>query len=179
MATIRRGEQTKAALRVGVTDVRFLGYMDGEVEVTMPLRRDLTAVIRDVRPQVVITQSPLRNLDSTYGSHPDHTATGEAAMCAVYPDARNPFAFPDTPCTDVPEWSVDEVWITFGLEGGEHVDITAAMERKIAALLCHESQHRDPDGLLERVSTFWGGLATERGLPDGSYVEPFKIVDTR
>jgi LmbE family N-acetylglucosaminyl deacetylase len=94
MASIRREEQTKAAAEVGVTDLRFLGFMDGTVEVTMELRHDISLIIREVRPQVVITQSPLRNLASTYGSHPDHTATGEATMCAVYPDARNPFAFP-------------------------------------------------------------------------------------
>ena len=65
---------------------------------TMELRHDISSVIRTVRPQVVITHSPVRNLASTYGSHPDHIAVGEAAMCAVYPDARNPFAFPGLPC---------------------------------------------------------------------------------
>lgn len=179
MASIRRAEQTKAAHQVGVTDLRFLGYMDGEVEVTMQLRHDISAVIRDVRPQVVITQSPLRNLDSTYGSHPDHTASAEATMCAVYPDARNPFAFTGQPCSELADWSVDEVWITFGLQGDDHVDITSSMERKIAALMCHESQHRDPEAMLARVSEFWAGLATDRGLPEGSYVEPFKVIDTR
>ena len=178
MASIRRAEQTKAAAQVGVTDLRFLGYMDGEVEVTMRLRHDISAVIRDVRPQVVIAQSPLRNLDSTYGSHPDHTASAEATMCAVYPDARNPFAFSGQPCSELDDWSVDEVWITFGLDGG-YVDITSAMDRKVAALMCHESQHRDPEAMLERVSEFWGQLAVDRGLPEGSFIEPFKVVDTR
>ena len=178
IASIRRAEQTKAAAQVGVTDLRFLGYMDGEVEVTMRLRHDISAVIRDVRPQVVIAQSPLRNLDSTYGSHPDHTASAEATMCAVYPDARNPFAFPGQPCSELDDWSVDEVWITFGLDG-DYVDITSAMDRKVAALMCHESQHRDPEVMLERVSEFWGQLAVDRGLPEGSFIEPFKVVDTR
>ena len=104
MAAIRREEQTKAAAEVGVTDLRFLGFMDGTVEVTMELRHDISLVIRQVRPQVVIAQSPIRNLASTYGSHPDHTATGEATMCAVYPDARNPFAFPGTPCAELEDW---------------------------------------------------------------------------
>lgn len=179
MASIRRQEQTKAAAEVGVTDLRFLGCMDGEVEVTMRLRHDISKVIREVRPNVVITQSPLRNLASTYGSHPDHTATGEAAMCAVYPDARNPFAFQGLPCSDLEEWSVDEVWIAFGMEGDELVDITDTLDRKIRALMCHESQHVDPSALEERVREWWVAIAAERGLPKGSSAESFRVIDTR
>ncbi len=179
MASIRRQEQTKAAAEVGVTDLRFLGYMDGTVEVTLGLRADISRVIREVRPQVVITHMPIRNLDSTYGSHPDHTATGEATMCAVYPDARNPFAFPGTPCAELDDWSVDEVWITFGAGGDGVVDITEQLERKIRALMCHESQHRDPEALLERVHDWWQGIAAQHGLPEGSSAESFRVIDTR
>ena len=55
MASIRRQEQTKAAAEVGVTDIHFLGRMDGTVEVDLDLRCDLARVIRQVRPQVVAT----------------------------------------------------------------------------------------------------------------------------
>ena len=65
------------------------------MQVTLQLRADISAVIRRVRPRVVIAQSPERILDRVYASHPDHLATGEATLCAVYPDARNPFAFPE------------------------------------------------------------------------------------
>ncbi len=73
----------------------FLGYPDGRVEPTLDLRRDLSRVIRQVRPHRVVTQSPERNYERIYASHPDHRAAGEAALCAVYPDARNPFAHPE------------------------------------------------------------------------------------
>jgi LmbE family N-acetylglucosaminyl deacetylase len=179
MASIRRQEQTKAAAEVGVTDLRFLGHMDGTVEVSMQLRHDISEIIRSVRPQVVITQMPVRNLNSTYGSHPDHIAAGEATMCAVYPDARNPFAFHSHPASHLDAWSVDEVWIMFGLEGEDVVDITGNLERKIRALMCHESQHRDPAGMEERVRTWWQSIATEKGLPEGSSAEAFRVVDTR
>lgn len=179
MASIRRQEQTKAAAEVGVTDLRFLGYMDGEVEVSMQLRHDISRVIREVRPQVVVTQSPIRNLSSTYGSHPDHTATGEATMCAVYPDARNPFAFVGQPCSELEDWSVSEVWIAFGAAGDEAVEITDQLERKLRALRCHESQHRDPAALEERVRGWWQSIAEQHGLPAGSSAESFHVVDTR
>lgn len=179
MASIRRDEQTKAAASVGVTDLRFLGHMDGSVVADLELRHDISAVIRDVRPQVVITQSPLRNLDSTYGSHPDHIATGEATFAAVYPDARNPFAFAGRPITDVPDWSVDEIWIPFGPDADGVVDITDQLDRKIEALMAHASQHRDPAAMEERVRTWWEHIAAQHGLPDGSSAEAFRVVDTR
>ncbi len=179
MASIRRQEQTKAAAEVGVTELRFLGHMDGTVVADLQLRQDISRVIREVRPQVVITQMPMRTLDSTYGSHPDHIATGEATMCAVYPDARNPFAFPGTPCAELDDWAVDEVWVMFGQGGDDVVDITAQLERKLRALLHHESQHRDPDALVERVHDWWQGIAEAHGLPAGSSAESFRVVDTR
>ena len=95
MAALRQDEQRAAAAVVGVTDVRFLGHPDGMVQATLGLRRDISRVIRQVRPERVITQSPERNWDAIYASHPDHLAAGEAAVCAVYPDARNPFAHPE------------------------------------------------------------------------------------
>lgn len=179
MATIRRREQTEAAAKVGVSDLRFLGHMDGSVVADLDLRHDISAVIRDVRPQVVITQNPLRNLDSTYGSHPDHIATGEATFAAVYPDARNPFAFSGRPITDVDDWSVDEIWIAFGPDANGVVDITAQLDRKIEALMCHVSQHPDPDGMQERVRTWWQDIAAEHGMAEGSSAEIFRVVDTR
>ncbi len=179
MAAIRREEQTKAAAEVGVTDLRFLGYMDGTVEVTMQLRHDISKIIREVRPHVVITQSPIRNLDSTYGSHPDHTATGEATMCAVYPDARNPFAFPGTPCAELEDWKVSEVWMPIGPSADSPVDITAQVERKIRALRSHVSQHPDPDGMEERVREWFRSLAEQHGLPEGRSAEAYRVIDTR
>src|SRR5258708_17731816 len=87
MARLRREEQTNAAATVGVTDLHWLGYPDGRLEVTHDLRRDISRVIRVVRPQRVLIQSPERNYDRIQASHPDHLAAGEAALCAGYPDS--------------------------------------------------------------------------------------------
>ena len=95
MAEIRREEQRAAAKAVGVDELHFLGFPDGAVEVTLELRKAIARVIRQVRPDVVVTQSPQRNLERVYSAHPDHLAVGEATLCAVYPDARNEFTFPD------------------------------------------------------------------------------------
>ena len=179
MASIRRREQTTAAAAVGVTDLRFLGHMDGTVVADLRLREDISAVIRDVRPQVVITQNPVRDLGSTYGSHPDHIATGEATFCAVYPDARNPFAFPGTATAELEDWKVSEIWIAFGAGGDQAVDITDNLDRKITALMAHESQHPDPEATLERVGDWWKTIAADHGLGEGRSAEAFRVIDTR
>src|SRR5580658_8179418 len=93
--SLRRAEQVAAAKCVGVHDVRFLGYPDGRVEATLALRRDLARVIRQVRPDRVVCPSPERSYTRIGIGHPDHRAVGSAALDAVYPDARNPFAFPE------------------------------------------------------------------------------------
>lgn len=183
MAAIRREEQTKAAAEVGVTDLVFLGHMDGEVQFSMELRHEISRVIRQVRPQVVITQSPQINVTSVYGSHADHVATGQATWAAVYPDARNPFAFPELLTSGYEPWAADEIWIMFGsglpTEPPTFVDITSQIDRKIRALRCHVSQHRDPDTLEGNVRAWWGQIAVEGGLPDGSFAERFYVVDAR
>jgi LmbE family N-acetylglucosaminyl deacetylase len=179
MAMLRRREQTEAARLVGVNDLIFLGHGDGRVLPTLQLRADISAVIRRVRPRVVISQSPERDLDRIYASHPDHLAAGEATLCAVYPDARNPFAFPELFAEDLEPWAVDEVWILSGVFGPNAVDVTAAVERKIAALMAHVSQHSDPQGTAAMVRDWMTSAAKHLGLPDGTAAETFRVIDTR
>ena len=118
MPALREAEQRAAAAAVGVTDVTFLGYPDGQLAVTYELRRDISRQIRRVRPQLVLTSSPVRNFRRAAASHPDHLAIGEATLCAVYPDARNPFAHPELLAEEGLEaWAVPEVWMTGGVRG--------------------------------------------------------------
>lgn len=179
MAALRRREQTDAAKVVGVERLVFLGIPDGRVVADLALREAVSRVIREVQPEVVICQSPDRNLDRIYASHPDHLAAGEATLCAVYPDARNPFAFPGLLEAGLEPWSVSEVWVMGHPSAGDHVDITAQVERKIEALLCHESQHVDRQR-TERVVREWAAAtATRFGLPEGRAAEAFRVVDAR
>lgn len=179
MAELRQDEQRAAAATVGVDDVHFLGYPDGMVQATLALRRDISRVIRHVQPQRVITQSPERNWDFMYASHPDHLAAGEAAVCAVYPDARNPFAHPELLQGERLEpWTVPELWIMgpWGEAAGIAVDTTATLDRKVSALMCHKSQMTDPDAIAERIRTMGRSLGELAGLPDGSSAELFRVT---
>jgi LmbE family N-acetylglucosaminyl deacetylase len=179
MATLRRREQTAAAKQVGVHDVRFLGYPDGRVEATIGLRRDLARVIRQVRPDRVVSPSPERNYARVGTSHPDHRAVGSAALDAVYPDARNPFAFPELLADEgLQAWTAREVWISGGPTPNHYVDITQTFGRKVAALRAHESQVGGRDGLEDMLRGWLARNAAQGGLPEGRLAEAFQILDT-
>jgi LmbE family N-acetylglucosaminyl deacetylase len=177
MAVIRQAEQTAAAKQVGVHDLHFLGYPDGRVEATLSLRRDLTRVIRLLRPDRVVCQSPDRNYTRMGVSHPDHRAVGTAALDAVYPDARNPFAFPELLAEEKLEpWTVREVWISGSPAPTEWVDITDTFSRKVAALRAHVTQIRDPDGLEDLLRGWLARSAAAGGLPEGRLAEAFQVL---
>ncbi len=179
MAEIRRREQTEAAKRVGVTELHFLGFPDGSVTYGLDLRCAIARVIRIVRPDRVVTQSPERNYDRIYGSHPDHLATGEAAMAAVYPDSRNEFAFPHLLHEEGLEpHTVPELWLIGGPDPNRHIDVTDWVERKIEALLCHDSQMRVPDKMPERIREWTQATGRAAGLAPGRAAESFRVIDT-
>ena len=179
MAPKRREEQTAAAAVVGVHDLRFLGYPDGRVEATLDLRRDISRVIRQVRPDRVLMQSPDRNWDRIYASHPDHLAVGEATVAAVYPDARNRWAHPELEAEGLEPWAVPEVWLGAGHpEVTHYVEITGTIDRKIEALLCHKSQLPDPEATGEMVRGWTSMIAANAGLPEGRFAEAMQVIGT-
>jgi LmbE family N-acetylglucosaminyl deacetylase len=180
MASIRREEQTAAAAILGVDELHFLGWPDGRLYVTHELRRDLARVIRQVRPDRVVTQSPTRNLRSMYGSHPDHTAAGEAVMCAVYPDARNPFAHPELLAEEgLAAHTVSEVWISHMGEGADHyVDTTDAYELKVEALRAHKSQTAHMEDLRGRMWAWGRSQAKAAAFGPERLAEGYVVLDT-
>ena len=178
MADIRRAEQRAAAEIAGVHDVRFLGGMDGELTVTRQLVSDITAVIRDVRPNRVLIQSPERDWQRIYRSHPDHLSAGEAAIQAVYPAARNAFAFPELAQQGFAPWTVRETWIAAHPTSNHAVDITATFDRKVRAILAHRSQHPDPEQIDGRMRGFSAAAAGAYGLPAGALAEVYFVVPT-
>jgi LmbE family N-acetylglucosaminyl deacetylase len=180
MAHIRRREQTAAANILGVTELHWLGFPDGAVVPDLNLRREISAIIRIVKPDRVLTQSSERRYDRIYASHPDHLATGEAALCAVYPDARNEFAFPELLSErGLAPHSVPETWIMAGPNPKHFVDTTDMIDKKIEALLCHASQHQEPAELPVRMRGWGEQIAQAGGLPAGRTAEAFLVVDTK
>jgi LmbE family N-acetylglucosaminyl deacetylase len=180
IAGIRQEEQRAAAKEVGAGEVVFLGYPDGQLAATFELRRDLSRVIRQVRPQRVLIQSPEISWDRLPASHPDHRAAGEAALAAVYPDARNPFTHTSLLQDEGLEaWTVHDLWVMGGPTPNHWVDITDVFDKKLAALRRHVSQTEHMDD-LEDLLRGWGVHQAEAaGLEPGRLAEPFRRVTVR
>ena len=179
MPKIRQKEQRDAGKAVGVEDITFLNYRDGWLEPTIQLRKDIVRQIRISKPQRMLIQSPDRNWDRLFASHPDHMAAGEAAIQAVYPDSRNPFAFEDLLKDEGLEpWRVYEVWVMSTQNPDHVIDITDVFDKKMKALHAHVSQTaHNPD--LEKMVREWGERnAQANGLGEGRIAEVFKIVNT-
>ena len=142
MVKMREAEQREAARILGLSEVFFLGYPDAYLESTLQLRKDISRAIRIHRPDVLICMNPVRNLDGDgYIDHPDHFASGDAAMGAVYPAARDRLTFPDLLNDEGLEpHKVREVWVMGRTEPDHVIDVTAHVETAVAALKAHRSQ---------------------------------------
>jgi LmbE family N-acetylglucosaminyl deacetylase len=179
MADRRMAEQRAAAAVLGVSDITFLNHPDGAVTPSLQLRKDIARVIRVVRPDRVLTWSPQINWDRIVTSHPDHRAVGEATIAAVYPDARNPHAFPELLDDEGLEpWSVRELWISDppGDLPNHVVDVTGTFDRKIEALNAHASQVGAWTSLDADLRSAFGGVARKHGLAEGRLGEEFQVV---
>ncbi len=179
MPAVRQREQRAAGVAVGVTDITFLNYVDGYLEATLKLRKDIVRQIRISQPDRMVCQSPERNWERIGASHPDHLAAGEASIQAVYPDARNPFAFTDLLNDEgLKPWRVKEVWM-MGFANPDHfVDITDTFDLKMKALHSHVSQTAH-NTELEHMVREWGQRnAGVAGFAEGRIAEAFKIIST-
>ena len=173
LAAIRKDEQTNAAKTLGVERIRFLGYVDGEVEDTRDLRRDVTREIRRWRPDLIITQSPHRT-SNLFASHRDHRVTGGVVLDCVYPLARDHLAFQEL-LPDYEPHKVHEVYIVKWQEEDHQlaVDISETMDLKLQAVACHQSQFGDFAALDARVRERSAALGRAKGC---AYAETFDRI---
>ena len=172
---VRQKEQTDAAAIVGVSELHWLDFPDGHLVADLELRKAISRLIRIVKPDLVITQTPVRNLDRIYAAH---LATGEAAVSAVYPDARNGHSFPELLYEGHEPHAVPRIWLMAGTEHNLHVDITGAIDRKIEALLAHHSQNDDRAEGLPTMIREWAQVNATSAGHDGRAIESFRVVHT-
>lgn len=172
----RKEEQRAAAAVLGVKDVFFLDYPDGILQPTLELRRDLTRVIRKVKPFRVVCPDPTvywlgDGKVWDYLGHPDHRATAEAALTAVFPSAESRPIFPELLDEGLEPHRVSEVYLTTPSVPTLSNDISDYMDRKIEALLCHKSQ---VDSSIVPMVHGWDGARGERiGC---KYAENFQVI---
>jgi LmbE family N-acetylglucosaminyl deacetylase len=180
LTATRYAEQRAAAAVLGVRDVVFLGFRDGHLHPNVELRRAISREIRRYRPELVLTHHPLRSIEIPIGaSHPDHLAVGEATLAAVYPDARNPRAYPELLQEGLEAHKVKEVWLPGYESSNQFVDATGMIERKIEAILCHRSQFEKPDIEPDAPAKWIRERMKQAGEQAGyEYAEAFKRLET-
>ena len=140
LIALRMGEQERAAARLNA-DVIYLGYEDGLIQPTIDLRRDLVRVMRRVRPHVVVANDPTVWFRlGAYINHPDHRATGQAVVEALYPAVKKAQIFPELLQEGLEPHVVDEVWLTPTDHPDQWVDVTDVFEEKMALICDHASQ---------------------------------------
>ena len=152
LSATRAAEQRAAADILGVSEIVHLDYPDGYLVPSLDLRHDITRQIRRFRPDLVITQNPQRRLDhNPFIGHPDHLATGEATLAAVYPAARDHLNFPELWRDEKLEpWKVRQVLLTGVDEPNLWLDIADTFEIGMRAILAHASQV-DPETIEDRM----------------------------
>jgi len=136
LAEIREQEQLAAAKLLGVNKVIFLRHEDQSLEDTPEFRKELASLIRTHRPEIVATSDPYRR----YIWHRDHRITGQAVLDAVFPYARDRWAYPDLIEQGLEPHKVKEVLLWGAEEPNYFSDITDTFDIKMAALRCHHSQ---------------------------------------
>jgi LmbE family N-acetylglucosaminyl deacetylase len=182
LATIRECEQRKACEVLGVKSVIFLGYQDATLVPDLALRRELTRVIRRVKPDVLMCQDPtMRYSGQRYINHPDHVAAGEASLAAVFPSARDIKTFPELLAEGLEPHITPEVYIYGAREADLWVDISDTIGIKIAALKEHKSQVGDDNAEKLAEMMYEWARETARQHPHrpddfGEFAESFKYM---
>lgn len=136
LAKIREQEQLAAAKLLGVKEVVFLRHEDQSLEDTAEFRKEIVSLIRKYRPEIVATSDPYRR----YIWHHDHRVTGQVVLDAVFPDARDYWAYTDMIEQGLEPHKVKEILFWGAEEPNYFSDITDTFETKMAALHCHHSQ---------------------------------------
>jgi LmbE family N-acetylglucosaminyl deacetylase len=177
LVKLREAEQRAACAVLGVQELIFLGYADGTLQPTLELRRELTRIIRQLKPDRVITGDPTAVFYGTgYINHPDHRAAAEAAIYAIFPSAVTRPIFPELLAEGYEPHQVKEVYIAGDdAHNNTHVDISSTLDRKIEALRCHKSQLDPGDGKWIRDWAAEAGKATNLAFAEGFRV--MKLVN--
>jgi LmbE family N-acetylglucosaminyl deacetylase len=175
LSEVRRRESRRAADVLGIKDLVWLERRDGYVEYTLDLRRDIARVFRMYRPHRYLVMDPTPTIDDRFINHPDHRAVGQASLDVTLTAGTTPGHFPELLEEGVLPWrGLRELWIGGPGPKPVAVDITSAIDRKIEALLCHESQvGSNADQIAGFVRTF----SAEAGEAAGyGFAETFQVI---
>lgn len=176
LADLREQEQMAANAVLGIKETIFLRHPDGELQPTLALRKDLTRIIRQYKPDTVSTGNPEAWFyGDEYVNHPDHRAAAQAACEAVFPSAGTRLIFPDLLAAGYEPHDVRRLYIHGHEKPNTWVDITDTLELKIKALQQHVSQI-DPNEVGKWMSEWAEEEAKDKEM---KYAESYKVMILR
>jgi LmbE family N-acetylglucosaminyl deacetylase len=172
---VRRTEAERAARVLGAKEVMWLDHRDGYVEYTLELRRDIAVAFRRVRPHRYVVMDPASTIGDRFVNHPDHRAVGQASLDVVLTAGTTPGHFPELLEKGLDPWrGLRELWVMGPGDKPVAVDISATVDRKIEALLSHESQvGNDKERIGEWLRTRAAELGSDHGF---DFAEVFQVI---
>ena len=174
LIAMRQIEQRKAAALCGIAEVLFMGEEDGFLRPRRAIRKRVTQAIRRIRPELIICTNPDRFfVGEAYINHPDHRNAGLIAIEAIFPAADNPMFYPDMADEGYHPHKIKYLYVHGHDQPDLKLDITAEIQQKIEAILCHQSQFADPEAARQRWLQMW-----PEKQEDGSerFYEGFKVM---
>jgi len=161
LARRRQDEQREAARRLAGThagEVRFLGYVDGELESSLAVRGEVARVIRELEPQVVLGHDPWKR----YRLHPDHRNAGILA-CEGIVAARDPHFYREQNLAP----HRPDLLLFWEAEQPDHAeDVSEFVEAKLHALAAHETQFESTMNAVDEADLEAFGLRIRSRLGD-------------
>lgn len=162
---LREQEQRAACEVLGVQAVEFLRFPDGHLLNTEEARKAVVRLLRKYRPRVVITHDPTQHVfapdpnekpqETAYLNHPDHRATGNIVLDAIFPAAGNPRSYRELLSEGLQPYRVHEIYFYMSGQENTYIDISTVIEQKAQGLRCHVSQFGPEDDLLKEIKE-WG-----------------------
>lgn len=173
---IRQEEQRKAGKILGLTDVFFCNYRDGTLQNTLEVKKEVVRIIRQVKPDVVITMDPsvLYSAKNGFINHPDHRAAGQAALDAVFPLARDHMSFPELLEEGLEPHKVPTMLLMNFNDYNFAVNVSDTLELKFKGLEAHASQVSNIEQVKARFSERAAQLGSRYGY---TYAETFIRID--
>jgi LmbE family N-acetylglucosaminyl deacetylase len=156
LVAYRKANFKKLGKKQGLRDARVLDFVDCEIMNTPDLRRSIAELIREFRPEVVITHFP-------EDAHPDLRTVGQATADACIFAALGYVKMKHPPFA-VPRMYGFAIYSTQGFEPDTFVDISSVLDKKYRAA-------RALEGMVQEYVTLNCPDAPEK------WNEPFIGVD--
>ncbi len=185
----REQEQRLACEVYGVQAVEFLRFSDGHLTNSEAARKAVVRLIRKYRPRIIVTHDPSQHIfapdpdekpeDTAYLNHPDHRATGNIVLDAIFPAVGNPRSYRELLSEGFPPYRVHELYLFFTENDNTYVDVSETIDLKAKGLQCHVTQFGPGTEMTERVHNWAAETAKEakkkKGL-DLQFAEAFRRI---